>query len=242
MVVNSAHLDLNVVGVHESGLQFFEAMNVYAPLYYLQEVTNTTGLVSEILIKLENPSMAQEIASTLQNLFPELRAIVQTTQVRQVTQVLSTLSLFFLTIGLIAIIAGGFGVTNTMLINVFERSRDIGILRAIGASSKIALSLFLIEALLLGLIGGIVGLGFGTVLAHILPSYFPLQVASKALPGVRRFRELSPRQAQLAITPLITWENIALSTILGVTVSVISGLYPAWRASRIRPVEVLRHA
>ncbi|MEM4546941.1 MAG: FtsX-like permease family protein [Zestosphaera sp.] len=239
LTVNETQVSLRVTGIYESGLQFFEATNIYVPLNYLQSITGVTGAFSEILVKLENPSLAQDVASTIQSMYPDLRAIVQTTQIQQVTQVLSTLSTFFITIGLIAITAGGFGVANTMLINVFERTREIGILRAIGASSKTILLLFLIEAILLGLIGGVLGIAIGLLLAHVLPGYFPLQTASRVIPGAR---SLSSSLARVTINPLITWENVVFSIVLGVCVSLIAGLYPAWRASRVKPAEVLRHA
>ncbi|MEM4517678.1 MAG: FtsX-like permease family protein [Desulfurococcaceae archaeon] len=239
LTVNETQMSLRVTGIYESGLQFFEATNIYVPLNYLQSVTGVTGAFSEILVKLENPSFAQDVASTIQSMYPDLRAIVQTTQIQQVTQVLSTLSMFFITIGLIAIIAGGFGVANTMLINVFERTREIGILRAIGASSRTILLLFLVEAVLFGLMGGVTGIAIGLLLAHVLPSYFPLQTASRVMPGAR---SLSSSLARVTINPLITWENVVFSMVLGVCVSLIAGLYPAWRASRVKPAEVLRHA
>lgn len=239
LTVNNTQVNLNVTGIYESGLQFFEAMNVYLPLYYLQSVTGLEGFASEVLVKLENPLSAQEVASSIESTFPGLRAIVQAAQVQQVTQTLSTLSLFFLTIGLVAIVAGGFGVANTMLINVFERTREVGILRAIGASSKTVLALFLVEALLLGLMGGLLGLAIGLALAYVLPSFLAVQATSRAIPGARFFATFP---LQVAITPLVTWENVAFSVALGVCVSLIAGLYPAWRASRIKPAEVLRHA
>jgi len=240
ITVNNTQVDLNVIGVYESGTQFFEMMNVYVPLYYLQNITGRAGLVSEILIKLRNPSEAQSVASYIQSIFPELRAILQTTQIQQASQLISTLTTFFLTIGLIAVIAGGFGVANTMLINVFERIREIGILRAIGASSRVVLLKFLIEALILGLIGGIAGVGVGFILAYILPNYFPLQTASRVLPGARSFGG-SMQITRTTITPIITWDTITLALTIGVLVSLIAGLYPAWRASRVKPIEVLRH-
>ncbi|MEM0002314.1 MAG: FtsX-like permease family protein [Desulfurococcaceae archaeon] len=239
LTVNETQMSLRITGIYESGLQFFEATNIYVPLNYVQRITGVTGAFSEILVKLENPSLAQDVASTIQSMYPDLRAIVQTMQIQQVTQVLSTLSTFFITIGLIAIIAGGFGVANTMLINVFERTREIGILRAIGASSRTILSLFLVEAVLFGLMGGVIGIAIGLLLAHALPSYFPLQTASRVMPGARR---LSSSLTQVTINPLITWENVVFSIVLGVCVSLIAGLYPAWRASRVKPAEVLRHA
>jgi len=240
ITVNNTQVYLNVVGVYESGVQFFEMMNVYVPLYFLQNITGRVGLVSEILIKLKNPGDAQSVASYIQSIYPDLRATLQTAQIQQASQLISTLTTFFLTIGLIAIIAGGFGVANTMLINVFERMREIGILRAIGASSRTILLMFLTEALVLGLFGGVTGICTGFILAYILPNYFPIQTASRILPGSRAFGG-SPQITQISITPVITWDTIMLALIIGVIVSLLAGLYPAWRASRIKPIEVLRH-
>jgi putative ABC transport system permease protein len=242
ITVNNTQVNLSVVGVYESGLQFFEVTNVYVPLYFLQNITGSAGYVSEVLIKLENPSSAQEIASTIQSVFPGLRVVLQTSQVQQASQLISTLTTFFLTIGLIAVIAGGFGVANTMLISVFERMREIGVLRAIGTSSKTILILFLTEALILGLAGGATGVVLGSALAYILPAYFPLQRASTILPGARSLGGTTQQLTRALITPVITWDIVVLALAIGVCVSIIAGLYPAWRASRVKPVEVIRYA
>lgn len=237
VMVGGRLVNLTIVGIYESA-QLIGVTSIYVPIKFLQEISGNIGLVSEILIKLDDPSMANQVASAITSAYPDLRASVMSTQTQQATQILSTLTLFFLTIGSIAIVAGGFGVANTMLINVFERSREIGILRAIGAGSKIILLLFITESVLVGVIGGLVGIIGGVVLAYVLPNVFPMTTMSRFIPGTAR---VAGQITQSILTPVMSWENVVLSVAIGVIVSFVAGLYPAWRASRIKPVEVLRY-
>jgi putative ABC transport system permease protein len=136
--------------------------------------------------------------------------------------------LFFATIGVVALVAGSFGVINTMLISVFERTREIGTMKAIGAQQMTVLKMFIIEAAIIGCLGGIIGLAIGS-----LSSFLLSELPMRALPTAGRF--------PTRIIPALTLENMCLSFILGLATGALAGLYPAWRAARMRTVEALRH-
>lgn len=122
-----------------------------------------------------------------------------------------------------SIVVCGVSIVNSTLISVMERYREIGTMKCLGALDQHILSLLLIEALLLGLAGGITGFILGTV-ASILSCYFEL--------GLSIFQNL----------PLIGFLNLfGLITVFSVGLSVISTVYPALRAARLNPVEALRH-
>ncbi len=129
----------------------------------------------------------------------------------------STNSVFTVLLGAVAAISllvGGIGVMNIMLVTVTERTREIGIRKAIGARRSDILGQFLVEAILLSLLGGIAGVILGLVGS--------------------RFRIVG-------VTPVVAWYSVALAFGVAVAVGLFFGLYPANRAASLRPIEALRH-
>ncbi len=116
----------------------------------------------------------------------------------------------------ISLLVGGIGIMNVMLATVTERTREIGIRRALGATRKHIMSQFLVETLVLTLAGGILGIGFGMGLP----------------PLVNLFAQVKTH------TPLYA---LLLAPGISLLVGLLSGLYPAWKAARMDPVEALRH-
>jgi len=108
------------------------------------------------------------------------------------------------------------GIINTMTISVMERTREIGVLKAIGGKNSDVLALFLTEATITGVIGGVMGAAFGFLLGTIVGNYIGLPVSTSPFLG-------------------LVVVGFAMIT------SVLAGLYPAWRASGLNPVEALRY-
>jgi putative ABC transport system permease protein len=128
----------------------------------------------------------------------------------------ATLTAFLGFIAAISLIVGGIGVMNIMLVSVTERTKEIGLRKAVGAKGRAILAQFLIETLTLTIIGGLVGIGLGGLVAW----------------GVR---------AADLIQAQVTGQSIAIAFFVTLLVGVFAGLYPAFRASRLRPIEALRY-
>jgi len=120
----------------------------------------------------------------------------------------------------IALLMGVLGIANTMAMSVFERTREIGILRAIGWKTWRVLLLIQVEAAVLGFAGGILGLGFGFGALHLLANL--------------------PQTASVVSTSL-SWLHLVQALSISVLSGLIAGAYPAWRGAHLSPVEALRH-
>ncbi len=132
------------------------------------------------------------------------------------TSTLNTLTLFLSAIAGISLLVGGIGVMNIMLVSVTERTREIGLRKAVGAQASTILSQFLIESVLLALLGGIVGILLGEVV---------LLIAGRLA-------------SQLTIA--LTLNSVILATGISSLIGIVSGMYPAYRAATMRPIEALR--
>ena len=121
----------------------------------------------------------------------------------------------------IAIVVGGIGITNTMFSSVRERTREIGIMKAIGAKNSAVLTIFLLEAAIIGLIGGIGGTLLGFILAKLITIY-------------GQFHPLFYFSA--SITPGL----VIFGLVFSIGVGCLAGFFPARRAAKLKPVEALR--
>jgi putative ABC transport system permease protein len=126
---------------------------------------------------------------------------------------------FIWAISLAALIVGGIGILNTMLMSVSERTREIGMLRAFGWPRAMVLWLILREGLLTSFLGGLVGIGIGIAGAETLMRLIP----------------------QGMVSPLYSVQLFLIAVVTAVVVGFLGGLYPAWRASRLAPAEALRY-
>jgi len=128
----------------------------------------------------------------------------------------TTITLFLGAIAGISLIVGGIGIMNIMLVSVTERTREIGIRKAVGALKRDVLTQFLIESLFLSLLGGLIGVILG-------------MFGASALSG------------GLGVTPTVDIGTVAMAAGFAAGVGLIFGIYPAWRASNLRPIEALRY-
>lgn len=146
----------------------------------------------------------------------------------QVNRIFSILQIMLSSVGLLALMVASIGIVNTMIMAIYERTREIGILKALGSSNGEILKMFMVEAGLIGLLGGIVGVllgwGLGLILNEVIRGYL--------------------RREQIPITDpffVVNWDLVAGSLLFSTLVGILAGLYPAFRAARLDPLQALRH-
>ena len=137
-----------------------------------------------------------------------------------VSSVAATLTVLLAGIGAISLLVGGIGIMNIMLVSVTERTREIGLRKAVGAHSRDILLQFLVEALVLTLVGGLIGIAISYGLAEIVESF--------SSPDFPLFVLIEPRSLAAAVS-------------VSAACGLLFGLYPAIRATRLDPIEALRH-
>jgi len=145
-----------------------------------------------------------------------------------VLAILGSVNITLQLVAAVALIAAAFGIINTMMTAVYERRREIGIMRAIGGKRRDIFKIFLLESGLYGLIGGIAGVTVG-LLAAVFAGEFISQLGANDL-----LKGASPN-ASFDISLILT------AIIFSLVISVISGLYPAWKAAKLTPVEAISY-
>ncbi len=201
---------------------------LYMPLSQAEQFFNTDQ-ADIIIVKLDSSDAAvvNETSTLITKYFSNEVSVISATAVQSLLgTIFSTIQLFLGGIAAISLLVAGIGIMNIMIVSLIERTREIGILKALGMKSHTVLYIFLTESVIIGLIGAIIGIISGWILANIVALFLG---RGGILGGA------------LSITPILTPEVLIGALAFGVGVSVIFALYPAWRASKLKPVEALRY-
>jgi len=199
---------------------------IYVPFDTLLELYGPADNVVVTLVKtvegVEVDDVANRLEKTLQDAGYEVEAVTYSDISDIVGQVTSTISAFLAGIAGISLLVGGVGVMNTMFTSVLERTKEIGVMKAVGAKNSHILAIFLIESGLMGLVGGIVGtllgLGLSAVASRFIERFFNVDLAVVASPVL-----------------------IAVTLLGSFALGAFAGLWPAWRAAKLPVVDALRY-
>jgi len=222
LLIPEKNVELKVVGVlKRSGTA--DDGTIFVPLRSVQKIFEKEGLITAAGIKVDKNANINELENKLYDL-PDVQ-VVSLAQVKTtIMSLVSTAKVMVFSIALIAILISMLGVINTILVSVYERFQEIGIIKSMGAMPWDVFRMIWTETVILCLLGGSLGIGFSFLVAKITDVL------------IRSLLPYTPTGSLVIING-----SLALLT-LGVVIAIglVSGVYPAWRASRVRPLESIR--
>ena len=189
-----------------------------------------SNVISQINLKASNSKVVDSVVTEVTQAMRQLHGTVegaddftvtsQEATLQTATAVTDTLSIFLGGIAGISLLVGGIGIMNIMLTTVSERTHEIGLRKAVGALRQDIMMQFLVESMVLSLLGGIIGVVLGAGIASLMGS---IQISGTT------------------IQPAVGLDSVLLATLFSMAVGLFFGIYPATRAARLQPVEALRY-
>jgi putative ABC transport system permease protein len=221
-LIPEKNIELKVVGIlSRTGTQ--DDGTIFVPIKTLQKVFGMEGKLTGVGVKVKKDANINLVEQDLYDL-PDVQ-VVSLAQVKQtIMDLITTAKMMVFSIALIAILIAMLGVINTILMSVFERFQEIGIIKSIGAMPWDVFKLIWVETIILCLLGGALGIAFSLGLSKV----------TEVL--IRRLLPYTPTGSLVAVNSDIAL--VTMAAILGI--GIVSGLYPAWRAARVRPLESIR--
>ncbi len=225
---------LIVSGIAQAKMSEYDSLYGFVDIPTAQMLTGSKG-VDAVHCKLTNPFLADQIADRIlaklglgattwyESQAPFFEALKQ-----------EKLAMFIILVFIILVAA--FNITSTLIMIVMEKRRDIGILRTLGTSGRSVLLLFVLEGLLIGLAGTIIGVVAGTLLAYNIN---PVAEFLAGLFGIDLFNSQIYYFDRIPVA-VVPWDILWI-TVCAVILTLLSTLYPAWSAARVEPVEALRY-
>ena len=211
--------NVSIVGILEYTGSFFDS-SVQIPLDSAQKFYKMENTVSYIYAQYSPGSDPSELAKRIDLSVEKVKSTSPEQLRKEIEGNLMIFSLVTISAAVLAAIIGGLSVMNTMLMSVSERTKEFGLLKALGAERKTILLMTMGEAALMGVIGGITGIVAGGIITHLLNKLFEAQGS-----------------ALFAITPRL----VVIGLLFAISLGIICGTYPAYRATKMSPMEALRY-
>ena len=207
-----------IVGTYETGSMFTDGA-IYTGLETLQNDSNSQDEVSTVAVKVDDNTTVETVNNNIQNKYNDTLSTITSDEMEKTTEnMMSVVNAATTAIEALAIIIGGVGVINTMMMTVFERTREIGVLKSVGWTSRKVLTMIMGESIVLTIISGIIGTILGLLAVVILFN-------------------ITGGDMTLTYNIGIFIRAFAVALIVGI----LGGLYPAIKASRLAPTEALRY-
>lgn len=225
--IEMGHSEFRVVGILEEVGNAQDDNQIYIPLDAAREIFDEEEAVDLIIVQVESSDKIPQIQEKIEKELEQKRndtnfQVVTATQIlEQIGQVLGIMQIVLVGIAAISLIVGTIGIMNSMYTNVLERTKEIGIMKAIGARNKDILILFLIESGMIGFVGGALGVLLGSGLAYTVGS----------------FSQGIGFTINIKLEPLVLIFGLLFAFVVGI----LAGVLPAYQASRLKPIDALRY-
>lgn len=197
---------------------------IYMPINTLQKILEKEGKVTALGVKVIDPAKTLEVTDKLSKEIPGIQIVTMNQVMNSISNLAGSAKILSLSIAIIALIISTVGVMNSILMAVFERTLEIGMMRAIGASKYDIFKIVIIETVMLTTIGGFFGLTVSMLGSKLIEDF------------VRKFVPYVPAGKIIFFDPMSAFFVIIFSIFVGI----ISGIYPAHKASKVSPIEAIK--
>lgn len=190
------------------------------PIETVRRLMKQPGVITSVSVVPQDPAQGDALAERINQEVSEVEAKPPSKAIEDIAKGLLIFNVIMISGAVLAVVVGGLAVINTMVMSVSERTREIGVKKALGAEDLDILAEFVLEAAVIGLVGGLVGLALGWGMATLLNSTVAEELGGEVF----------------TVTPRLVLGAVTFAVVLGI----VAGLYPAWRAARLDPVQALR--
>ena len=228
-IITIENSSYRVVGILDD-----QSNSIYMPIQMAYQVIKDkeNDIYDTLVVKIKNEDQLDEVITKIENKLMIARHVTQKDKDFSVTsskemqqtraEMMSSMNTFLLAIAAVSLIVGSVGIANTMFTSVLEKTKEIGIMKAIGARNNDILLIFLFNAAFIGLVGGIIGIILGAIFSGFLPSLMG------NLPHARG-------------GTIVSLNSIIMALSVSVAVGILAGIIPAYQASKLKPVDALRY-
>jgi ABC-type lipoprotein release transport system permease subunit len=225
---------MTVVGIYDLGFAEMEKGMVYVSLAEAQALFDLRGLATEVVVSMPTVGKEQPVLNALRAALPGYEVDSWMTAEAEIRQLIGTKDQIMGLFGLVVLLVAGVGILNLMLMAVFERTREIGVLGALGLKRGETMLLFLLEGLLIGVLGVLAGGALG----GLIVAYY-----GRVGMYFGGFGDYSPMVALLGDRVYFDVGVVRLLSrcLTVLAIATLAALYPAWQASRQEPAEALHH-
>jgi putative ABC transport system permease protein len=208
-------------------LKLAESLHVMQPtdLREISRATTDEPVYSSVSVRVKSPSQIQSVEDAIKKMGFNTFSILDAS--RSIQQFFRVLDMFLLIFGSLALAVAFIGIVNTLVMAILERRREIGIMKAIGASDGDVKRLFFAEAGAMGILGGILGVALGWAIGQVINLGTNVYLKSQSFPPEHFWS--------------VPWWLVGFAVLFSFLVSLAAGLYPAGRAARLDPVQALRY-
>ncbi len=220
--------EVDVIGIFADTGDNDQNNRIFMDFDYLREIMNKGDDITSMVVRVDDIGKAEAVSirikEALEKNHDTSSFVVLTSQelVKQITDSFKVIQVVFGGIAAVSLIVGGVGIANTMIMNVLERTKEIGIMKATGAKSTHVLKMIVVESGIIGIIGGSIGIFIGYIIS------LGINVAAE--------QYLGANVLTTAVTSQLAGFALGFSFVIGI----LSGLYPAYRASKLDPIVALR--
>jgi len=202
-------------------------LTVFLPLPLAQKLYKTGDKVSYMAVKVDNLAQTDSYIQQIREA-TNLGVISDKQMLKSVLSIVGTVNITLQMIAAVSVLAAAFGIINTMMTATYERKREIGILQALGAKQRTIFTIFLLESGFYGIIGGATGVVLGLFVSITAAPYITQNAFTSFVKGSGNGALIDPK-------------TVIGSILFSTAVAIVAGVYPAWRAARLSPVEAISY-